>query len=154
MFRLRRNTGTRVEGGFGWRHGEDQPAVASVNCAQAEYVPEESTIAVGVAAIEDKMCAGNHRFDSDERYDMVGTTGFEPATSRTPSVRATRLRHVPTGTTALGPILSVSPAFEEGQDREQFLVEIEQEFAMCARRGAVLGRDRRQRQRFAVRVRR
>jgi hypothetical protein len=28
---------------------------------------------------------------------MVGTTGFEPATSRTPSVRATRLRHVPTG---------------------------------------------------------
>jgi hypothetical protein len=32
---------------------------------------------------------------------MVGTTGFEPATSRTPSVRATRLRYVPTdcGTT-------------------------------------------------------
>src|SRR5690348_12159010 len=28
---------------------------------------------------------------------VVGTTGFEPATSRTPSVRATRLRHVPTG---------------------------------------------------------
>src|SRR6266566_9012682 len=28
---------------------------------------------------------------------MVGTTGFEPATSRTPSVRATRLRYVPTG---------------------------------------------------------
>ena len=26
---------------------------------------------------------------------LVGTTGFEPATSRTPSVRATRLRHVP-----------------------------------------------------------
>src|SRR6267378_5485464 len=29
--------------------------------------------------------------------EMVGTTGFEPATSRTPSVRATRLRYVPTG---------------------------------------------------------
>src|SRR5882724_7306243 len=28
---------------------------------------------------------------------MVGTTGFEPATSRTSSVRATRLRYVPTG---------------------------------------------------------
>ena len=27
--------------------------------------------------------------------ELVGTTGFEPATSRTPSVRATRLRHVP-----------------------------------------------------------
>ena len=33
---------------------------------------------------------------------MVGTTGFEPATSRTPSVRATRLRYVPTGTCYLG----------------------------------------------------
>jgi hypothetical protein len=28
---------------------------------------------------------------------MVGMTGFEPATSRTPSVRATRLRHIPSG---------------------------------------------------------
>ncbi len=31
---------------------------------------------------------------------MVGTTGFEPATSRTPSVRATRLRYVPTVSSA------------------------------------------------------
>ena len=31
---------------------------------------------------------------------MVGTTGFEPATSRTPSVRATRLRYVPTARSA------------------------------------------------------
>src|SRR4029077_14550966 len=30
------------------------------------------------------------------KEEMVGTTGFEPATSRTPSVRATRLRYVPT----------------------------------------------------------
>ena len=28
---------------------------------------------------------------------MVGATGFEPATSRTPSVCATRLRYAPTG---------------------------------------------------------
>ena len=28
---------------------------------------------------------------------MVGTTGFEPATSPTPRVRDTRLRYVPTG---------------------------------------------------------
>jgi hypothetical protein len=27
--------------------------------------------------------------------EMVGAAGFEPATSRTPSVRATRLRHAP-----------------------------------------------------------
>ena len=34
-------------------------------------------------------------------YKMVGTTGFEPATSRTPSVRATRLRHVPLRTSSI-----------------------------------------------------
>jgi hypothetical protein len=31
-----------------------------------------------------------------KKSKVVGTTGFEPATSRTPSVRATRLRYVPT----------------------------------------------------------
>src|ERR1700752_5407948 len=34
-------------------------------------------------------------FHGAQKEGMVGTTGFEPATSRTPSVRATRLRHVP-----------------------------------------------------------
>ena len=56
---------------------------------------------------------------------MVGTTGFEPATSRTRSVRATRLRHVPT---AFRVLISVSLAFEEGQDCEELFVEIEQNF--------------------------
>src|SRR5579863_8408394 len=60
---------------------------------------------------------------------MVGTTGFEPATSRTPSVRATRLRYVPTACTGC----SVSLAFEKGQDSEQFFVQIEEEFALLAR---------------------
>lgn len=32
----------------------------------------------------------------DVRMKMVGTTGFEPATSCSQSRRATRLRHVPT----------------------------------------------------------
>src|SRR6516225_1780445 len=66
---------------------------------------------------------------------MVGTTGFEPATSRTPSVRATRLRHVPT-TSAI----SVSLAFEKGQDSEELFVQIEQEFAMRARCGLATNR--------------
>ena len=60
---------------------------------------------------------------------MVGTTGFEPATSRTPSVRATRLRYVPTAFT----VCSVSLAFEKGQDGEEFFVQIEQEFALSLR---------------------
>src|ERR1700733_14327937 len=62
---------------------------------------------------------------------MVGTTGFEPATSRTPSVRATRLRHVPTGEKK--PLSSVSLAFEKGQDGEQFFMQIEQEFSVRLR---------------------
>src|ERR1700733_2151031 len=41
--------------------------------------------------------AGGARLEALSREGkMVGTTGFEPATSRTPSVRATRLRYVPT----------------------------------------------------------
>src|SRR5271169_691193 len=60
---------------------------------------------------------------------MVGTTGFEPATSRTPSVRATRLRYVPTLSTPL----SVSLVFEKGQDSEQFFLQIEEQFAVEAR---------------------
>lgn len=35
------------------------------------------------------------RSDIKKHIKMVGTTGFEPATLRTPSVRATRLRYVP-----------------------------------------------------------
>src|SRR5437588_12852498 len=31
---------------------------------------------------------------------LIGMTGFEPATSRTPSERATRLRHIPSDETA------------------------------------------------------
>src|SRR5229473_5116433 len=36
------------------------------------------------------------RKSSRGKEEVVGTTGLEPATSRTPSVRATRLRYVPT----------------------------------------------------------
>ncbi len=42
---------------------------------------------------EDRKMDPSHQGNQE----MVGTTGFEPATSRTPSVRATRLRYVPTG---------------------------------------------------------
>src|SRR5258708_7282597 len=46
----------------------------------------------------------NFRGMTMELEEMVGTARFELATSRTPSVRATRLRYVPTGKlTATGP---------------------------------------------------
>src|SRR5580692_1927368 len=67
---------------------------------------------------------------------MVGTTGFEPATSRTPSVRATRLRYVPTACTGC----SVSLAFEKGQDGEEFFVQIEEKFALSLRGSFAAGR--------------
>src|SRR5437899_8816405 len=73
---------------------------------------------------------------------MVGTTGFEPATSRTPSVRATRLRYVPTGKlTATGQqnqkaesgegisTSKVSPPFEQRQESAQRIAQIQQHFA-------------------------
>ena len=90
---------------------------------------------------------------------MVGTTGFEPATSRTPSVRATRLRHVPTGCSVFPQKTiagisglfgdqgranlhhvptasknSVSLAFEEGQGGQKLFAQIEQTFALRTRK--------------------
>src|SRR5215469_15893551 len=69
---------------------------------------------------------------------MVGTARFELATSRTPSVRATRLRYVPTGdltttrqlregriAVAAAPT-RLSPAFEKRQESVQSIAQIEQ----------------------------
>ena len=54
------------------------------------------------------------------KKEMVGTARFELATSRTPSVRATRLRYVPTAAAAQkGRKLTnstVSLAFEQRQE--------------------------------------
>src|SRR5262249_10897130 len=56
---------------------------------------------------------------------MVGAPGFEPGTSRTPSVRATRLRYAPTN-----PILPRSRLFEKRQERPQRIAHIEQQLAI------------------------
>ncbi len=97
---------------------------------------------------------------------MVGTTGFEPATSRTPSVRATRLRYVPTGNELPAASaksrdqarLSVSLAFEKRQQFAQRVTQIEQHLAAdrglrragwppgCAATGARAGAAQRRRQ--------
>src|SRR6266849_2513346 len=74
--------------------------------------------------------------------EIVGTTGIEPATSRTPSVRATRLRYVPTGTlTATGQrnqkaesgkgisTSKVSPPFEQRQESAERIAQIQQHLA-------------------------
>ena len=56
---------------------------------------------------------------------MVGTTGFEPATSRTPSVRATRLRYVPTNQE-----FSLSLGFESRQQGAQRVAQVQQGLAV------------------------
>jgi hypothetical protein len=65
---------------------------------------------------------------------MVGTARFELATSRTPSVRATRLRYVPTGAVTLnGRKLTnstVSLAFEERQETAQGIAQVQKHFAV------------------------
>jgi hypothetical protein len=65
---------------------------------------------------------------------MVGTARFELATSRTPSVRATRLRYVPTGAvTQNGRKLTkstVSLAFEQRQETAQGIAQVQQHFAV------------------------
>src|SRR5437899_3197800 len=74
---------------------------------------------------------------------LVGAPGFEPGTSRTPSVRATRLRYAPTY------FVRLSPAFEKGQESAQRIAHIEQHFAVQKLRCPVARRNRRARFRFS-----
>src|SRR6202158_4638405 len=80
--------------------------------------------------------------------EMVGTARFELATSRTPSVRATRLRYVPTGKlTATGQgnreaeageeisTSKVSPPFEQRQECAERIAQIQQHLAAQKLRG-------------------
>src|ERR1700758_1527962 len=82
---------------------------------------------------------------------MVGTARFELATSRTPSVRATRLRYVPTGdltttrqiregriAVASAPS-RLSPPFEKRQESVQRVAQVEQHPAAEQLRPAVSG---------------
>src|SRR5258708_10697102 len=55
---------------------------------------------------------------------LVGAPGFEPGPSRTPSVRATRLRYAPTY------LARLSPPFEEGQESAQRIAHIQQHFSV------------------------
>jgi hypothetical protein len=60
--------------------------------------------------------------------EMVGTTGFEPATSPTPRVRDTRLRYVPTEQLRSGlySFIRLSLAFEKRQESAQRITQVQQ----------------------------
>jgi hypothetical protein len=49
-----------MDGGFGRRYGEDQPAVAGIDIAESESVAQEGAVRVGVFAVNDYVGAGNH----------------------------------------------------------------------------------------------
>ena len=70
--------------------GGDLLVGAEITCRAA--LDEEFAAAYGEYFDND-----SGRFSSPREKEMVGTGGFEPPTPRTPSVCATRLRHVPTG---------------------------------------------------------
>src|SRR5215472_19373194 len=82
---------------------------------------------------------------------MVGTARFELATSRPPSVRATRLRYVPTGNltttrqiregriAVASALTRLSPPFEKRQESVQCIAKIEQHPAAEQLRSAVYG---------------
>src|SRR5208283_3628469 len=65
---------------------------------------------------------------------MVGTARFELATSRTPSVRATRLRYVPTESAAeksrRKTTSRLSPGFKQRQETAKSIAQIEKHFAV------------------------
>jgi hypothetical protein len=50
----------RVEGRFGGRHREDEPAVASVNGAKSQFVSKECTVGFGIFAVQQNVCAYYH----------------------------------------------------------------------------------------------
>ena len=67
---------------------------------------------------------------------MVGTARFELATSRTPSVRATRLRYVPiASTTSVADLINprLSLAFEKRQETAQRIAQVQQQLAIQPR---------------------
>ena len=57
---MRKLAVTRMNTGFGWWHGKDEPSFADVHGAEAEDIAEESPVRLGIPAVKEKMCAGDH----------------------------------------------------------------------------------------------
>jgi hypothetical protein len=56
-----------MEGGFRGRQSEEQPTMASIHGFEAEHIPEERAIGLGVLAADDYVCAKDHCPPSSER---------------------------------------------------------------------------------------
>ena len=44
-----------MEGGFEWRHGEDQPAVAGINGGKLKHIAKEGPVSFRVPTVYDDM---------------------------------------------------------------------------------------------------
>lgn len=78
------------------------------------FEPLENPFAAKVLPIGVKVCNPCVRYEvlpmcpEWTRIDLVGLAGFEPTTSRTPNVRATKLRYSPIHLRAIGDNLAIS----------------------------------------------
>src|ERR1700720_3406744 len=54
----------RVDSQFGWRQGEDQPAVAGVDGGKVEDIAEKCADFFGVVGVENRVSAGDHSWAS------------------------------------------------------------------------------------------
>ena len=50
----------RMEGCFGWRQGEYQPAMAGIDRHQTQHIAKEGAVCLRILAINDDMCARDH----------------------------------------------------------------------------------------------
>ena len=50
----------RMKCRFGWRQGEDQPAVAGIDRRESQHIAKEGAVCRCIFAVDDDMCARNH----------------------------------------------------------------------------------------------
>src|SRR5215471_19779709 len=148
MGRIRANLGcesfevlTRTEKQRFSRRVLNDTADGRCDCAPNLFHPRPIIIGLFLAGVRTAACSTK----------MVGTARFELATSRTPSVRATRLRYVPTsnltttrqireGRIAVASALTrLSPPFEKRRESVQRVAQIEQHSPAEQLRSAVSG---------------
>jgi len=49
-----------MKGGFGWRHGEDEPPLSHVDIAKSKNVVEQGAVCLRIFAVEEDVRSDNH----------------------------------------------------------------------------------------------
>ncbi len=53
----------RVDGKFGRRQPEDQPAVADIDMRELEHLAQQGAVGLGALTVDDRMRADDHGYD-------------------------------------------------------------------------------------------